>query len=218
MSDPVVARIKISFPEKLWLASVLSQFPGVASEIQSFLPGLGAGGDQPVGNALIKLTGTNVAAALEKIREHPSLVALNVLVQDPTTALVNAKTRDRFLLGALVRAEVVLRFPVVVKWDGSKVAGTWVVTGLRSQVDHLLDLFEERGVGFEILSLERLNTNAVAGTLTPRQAEILEIALEEGYFDSPRRISLTDLAKKVGVAKSTLSGILRRISKKKMVL
>jgi predicted DNA binding protein len=51
-------------------------------------------------------------------------------------------------------------------------------------------------------------------TLTSRQRNIVEIALEEGYFDYPRRITLRQLSKKVGVSASTVSEVLRRAEKK----
>ncbi len=45
--------------------------------------------------------------------------------------------------------------------------------------------------------------------LTERQEQVLGKALEQGYFEFPRRISLTGLSELVGVRPSTLSEILR---------
>jgi predicted DNA binding protein len=45
--------------------------------------------------------------------------------------------------------------------------------------------------------------------LTARQEEVLGKALVKGYFEFPRRISLTNLSELVGVRPSTLSEILR---------
>jgi predicted DNA binding protein len=45
--------------------------------------------------------------------------------------------------------------------------------------------------------------------LTARQEEVLGAALAQGYFEFPRRISLTNLSELVGVKPSTLSEILR---------
>ncbi len=50
--------------------------------------------------------------------------------------------------------------------------------------------------------------------LTERQREILRIALEYGYFEEDTRMSLTDLAKILEMAPSSLSEILRRSTKK----
>ncbi|MDV3277758.1 MAG: helix-turn-helix domain-containing protein [Nitrososphaerales archaeon] len=50
--------------------------------------------------------------------------------------------------------------------------------------------------------------------LTDRQKAILSIAVSMGYFDFPRKVSLTALSKAVGVKPSTLSEILRNAERK----
>jgi len=47
--------------------------------------------------------------------------------------------------------------------------------------------------------------------LTTNEARILEAAIAFGYYESPRRITQEELAKKLNMPKSTLSEILRRI-------
>ena len=49
--------------------------------------------------------------------------------------------------------------------------------------------------------------------LTARQLGILRSAMDMGFYDFPRRISLTELAGKIGVKPSTLSEILRAAEK-----
>jgi len=50
--------------------------------------------------------------------------------------------------------------------------------------------------------------------LTDRQKAILSIAVSMGYFDFPRKVSLTALSRAVGVKPSTLSEILRNAERK----
>lgn len=50
--------------------------------------------------------------------------------------------------------------------------------------------------------------------LTKRQTEILMYAIKEGYYEYPRRISLTELARKIGISKSYLSETLKKIESK----
>jgi predicted DNA binding protein len=50
--------------------------------------------------------------------------------------------------------------------------------------------------------------------LTERQMEILKLAYKLGYFDVDRKISLKDLAEKLGISIPTLEEILRRALKK----
>ncbi len=53
-------------------------------------------------------------------------------------------------------------------------------------------------------------------TLTGRQKEIMATAMARGYFDFPRKISLTGLSQLVGVKPSTLSEILRSAERRIM--
>ncbi len=47
--------------------------------------------------------------------------------------------------------------------------------------------------------------------LTLRQREILLRAIEEGYYDFPRRVTLSELAEKLGISKSYLSETLMKV-------
>jgi len=46
--------------------------------------------------------------------------------------------------------------------------------------------------------------------LTPEQREALTVALDDGYFDQPRRTTLEELSSQLGISRQALSGRLRR--------
>ena len=71
----------------------------------------------------------------------------------------------------------------------------------------LLRRLERLGVSF---SVKRLKACRLEASLTEVQEQALMDALREGFFDYPRRIGLSELARKLGVAPSTLSEVLRR--------
>jgi len=50
--------------------------------------------------------------------------------------------------------------------------------------------------------------------LTPREQEVLYYAYFRGYYDAPRRVSLEELSRELGIAKSTLNEILRSAERK----
>ncbi len=93
--------------------------------------------------------------------------------------------------------------------DGT-VEWTIAFTG-RQALTELLDRLKEKKVEVKILKLTSL---AGVENLTSRQRSVVETALEEGFFDFPRRITLRDLAKKMGASTATVSEILRRAEKK----
>jgi predicted DNA binding protein len=96
-----------------------------------------------------------------------------------------------------------------VKPDGT-VEWTLAFTG-REALNGLLDHLKGEKVDVKIL---RLSSVADVENLTEHQRSIVETALEEGFFDYPRRITLRGLAKKTGVSASSASEVLRRAEKK----
>jgi predicted DNA binding protein len=95
--------------------------------------------------------------------------------------------------------------------------GTWEIISPRKKIDALCELFDDIGIIYSIASIGALKKEEGQLALTKRQELVLEKALALGYYELPRRITLTELAEKLNIAKSTLSGILRRISKKLVV-
>ena len=82
-----------------------------------------------------------------------------------------------------------------------------------SDLRQILTKLNHDGVRTRIVDISPLNQKAI---LTGRQREILSTAVTNGYFEFPRRISMTSLSQLVGVKPSTLSEILRSAERKVM--
>ena len=54
----------------------------------------------------------------------------------------------------------------------------------------------------------------LASLLTDRQQELLELAINEGYYEMPRRATLSDLADQANVTAGTIGEHLRKIETK----
>lgn len=76
----------------------------------------------------------------------------------------------------------------------------------RSSVESLVRTLKDRGIAVE---LRAIKTVRGSGSLTDRQERVLSLAFELGYFEFPKKIGLTELAKKLGVSKAALSETLR---------
>jgi predicted DNA binding protein len=63
-------------------------------------------------------------------------------------------------------------------------------------------------------SVRRVSRVPGASSLTPRQAEVLTLAYELGYFEFPKKVGVDALARRLGVAKSTVAETLHRAEKK----
>jgi predicted DNA binding protein len=95
------------------------------------------------------------------------------------------------------------------KPDGT-VEWTLAFTG-REPLNELLDHLKNDQIDVKIL---RLSSVSDVESLTEHQKSLVETALEEGFFDYPRRITLRELAKKMGVSASSASEVLRRAERK----
>lgn len=82
-----------------------------------------------------------------------------------------------------------------------------------SDFRQVLAKLSKEGIETRIEDVAPLDRKA---TLTARQKEIMATAVARGYFEFPRRVSLTGLSELVGVKPSTLSEILRSAERRIM--
>jgi len=87
----------------------------------------------------------------------------------------------------------------------------WTLLGSDTMMKTLMKQLEEQQVVAEVVRISRLEQQE---ELTARQENILQIALEKGYFEFPKKITLRQLAKVLDVSPATLTEILRRGQKR----
>jgi hypothetical protein len=90
------------------------------------------------------------------------------------------------------------------------------VIGERERLQAFLERGLSLGLPFEAVRFEELSAKAHdhLEDLTPRQREILRAAYALGYFETPRRVKLRDLARMVGRDSSSVMALLRRAQKR----
>ena len=212
-SKSSLARIKIKFPEKLWISEIFKKFPDAKMEISYFLP---YDLEKSIGNSIIEILHYNIDSIIEEIRNHPSVFEFSILEQEDKKIKFNIKTKDPYLLYAVIKCGVLINFPVRVK-DGY---AYWRLISSRKSIDQLLTLFEQRNIDFELLRIGKSPylIEDDKNKLTFDESHILDKAISLGFFEIPRKISLEELANKLGKSKSALSVMLRKIIKKKVML
>jgi predicted DNA binding protein len=206
-SQGSTTKVIIEIPSKLWISDISKQYPESTFEIISAMP---ISFNQPVGNNMVKIINPNALEILEKIKNHPSIESVSIIEQTPTSIVINTQTKDKEMLEALIKSKVIIHFPIFIK-DGK---GEFVLSGLRISIDKFFEILDSKSIKCEIRSLGKYIQDRTIMELTPRQLEIYYKAQQEGYYDVPRRITLTELAEKLNIAKSTLSSILQRIHNK----
>jgi len=210
---PSLARIKIKFPEDIWISEVFKQFPDIKMQISYFLP---YDLEKSIGNSIIEILYHEIDSIIELIKNHPSVFEFSIMEREETRVKFNVKTKDPYLLYAVIKCGVLVNFPVNVR-DGY---AFWKLIATRDRIDKLLTLFEEKHLNFELLRIGKApyNLEDENNKLTLEEDRVLDKAIETGFFEVPRKISLEDLAILLGKSKSALSVMLRKIIKKKIAV
>lgn len=146
----------------------------------------------------------------ESIRALPGVVDVELLGVSSDTELCRVFFRGETVAPVIKRFGLVRQFPFPVRAG----VATWTVVGPERKVRGLLDALKRGRWPVQIESVRGGTVETNRYGLTARQREILRRAVSEGYFDVPRRISLTELAERIGVAVSTLSVSLSVIERK----
>ncbi|TXT63188.1 MAG: hypothetical protein BAJALOKI1v1_770006 [Promethearchaeota archaeon] len=207
-----LATIKIKFPEDIWISEVFNKYFDVKMEILYFLP---YDLEESIGNAVIEINHHNIDSIIEDIESHPSVFEFHIVNKEANRIKINVKTKDPYLLYAVIKCGVLVDFPVKVE-EGY---AYWDLISTRRSIDEVLSLFEEEGIKYELLRIGNSNINLEDGKyeLSLDELELLGMAIREGFFDVPRKISLEELSHKMNKSKSTLSVQLRKIIKKKVL-
>ncbi len=158
----------------------------------------------------VRLPARPTAPWSEELGRLPDVGSVELLDASASAETYRVLFAGRTFVPLVKRWRVLRRFPFPVE-NG---VATWLVVGAEPRVRRLLSALRGSGVAFRIDSVRRGLPAGPASVLTTRQREVLRKAVGEGYFDVPRRISLTELAVRLGIASSTLSVTLAVIEKK----
>ncbi len=213
LNKPTLARIKVRFPDKLWISTIFKQFKDISKfEIINFFP---YDFEKSIGNALIEILYYDIESIINVIKQHDSVFEFSIVEQEEGRVKINIKTKDPYLLYAIIKCGVLVDFPVLVR-DGY---AFWKLVSTRERIDKLLTLFEQKKIDFTLLRIGNspFNIEDDKNKLSLDELGVLDIAINSGFFEVPRKISLENLANKLGKSKSSLSVMLRKIIKKKIM-
>lgn len=156
------------------------------------------------GVAIVQLEGGDIEGASRAIETAPPVTDFRRLTRGDDGLVVQLETEQALLLVPLREAGV----PVDTPFEIRNGRASWELTASRDRLSNLVDLLDTVGVAPNVESIERaVDTQHL---LTDTQQDVLEAAVEAGYYDTPREISLTELANRLDLAKSTVSETLHR--------
>ncbi|WP_408958713.1 helix-turn-helix domain-containing protein [Natrinema sp. 74] len=192
------ATLTLTMPESIWIQQVSTAYPEATFRVLAAVP------DAESGFALVRITGPEVPEVVDAMDDHPQITELSLAQWSDDEATVHFETTTPLLLFSSRDSGMPIELPVEVR-DGE---ATIEVTGSRERLAELAEQLEHFGLQYRIDHVrERLHESQL---LSERQLEVITAAVEEGYYDTPRRCSLTELAGHLDIAKSTCSETLHR--------
>lgn len=192
------ATLSLQIPDQVWVSTLSKQYPDAAFTVLAAMPA------DDTGVGLVEITGADIEPIVTAIDDHESVTSVTVLEAQPDRALVQFETTEPLLILSLSEAGIPLELPITIT-DGEV---TVELTATREKLSELGTLLENFGIQFDLLSItQSIDTQSL---LTDDQYDLLEAAVERGYYDTPRTCTLTELAEAVGLAKSTTGETLHR--------
>jgi hypothetical protein len=198
-----VCRLRIPLPEETWGYVVSKRHPSTTFEVVSY----SWRGREVITDVRI-LSSERVPWA-EELRAVSSVFTVNELYASGEETGLRIAYEPYSLLVGIRELHLLLRTPFTIR-DGMMVL---VAAGPEGSIKQYIDAMRYELVNITVEAVLQTEGGRRA-LLTPRQYELFHKSVEKGYFDVPRRISLTALAAELGRAPSSLSEILAVIEKK----
>lgn len=192
------ATLLVTIPPSVWIGDLSRAHPDATFRVLAAMPGVDSG----VG--LLEITGSSPEPVVAELDRADAVTDCRVLSTGARTTLVQVESTDHTLLAPIQRSGAPFELPITIN-DGE---ATLEVTAPRDRLSELATALESAGIAFTVASV--VPTGHAEQPLTDRQWSLVRVALEQGYYDTPRGCSLTALADEVGLAKSTCSETLHR--------
>ena len=200
------AKISAHIPGSMWVHEVSKKYPDTVFRVISALPG----GDHGVG--VVEIEGKGYDEAIDDILEHGTVSEVEVLWKEENEerSLVQVRTDEHLILQKASRSGVPVEMPFEIQ-DG---VGEWRLRTSHESLSKLGSMFDRIGMDYTIEYVRDVEEDG--DLLTDKQRQVVEKAHELGYYDTPRKVSLSEVAEELGIAKSTCSEMLHRAEGKVM--
>lgn len=195
-------RVELQLPADFWLTRVSRRFADHTLWVIA-LQRVRAG----VAIAQVGGEGLPVGEVRTFLSKEPSVMGARILDATRTESVIQVTYRHPVLVPILEATGFLPRYPFAVRSGRAY----WEILGVERASRPLLQVLESRLPGSRVRAVFSAPDAPTAARLTARQRSVLERAMVLGYYEFPRRITLTDLAKELDVDKGSLSVMLVRI-------
>ena len=187
------------------------------------------GEDEKTITNLFEIDTDQMKKVVQKIREHGDVKGVIVVLTGPKKSQITIRQSKKLATA-----------PYLAKTGTMWLEPTWTEGGIDyvtmlapnyKSLKNFIDIVSEKGYQLKIKSKRYIDTkeSASLGTfrtsgftklryaselLTDRQMETFDLACRYGYYEGPKRISIAELAEKLGISPSTCAELLRKAEKK----
>jgi predicted DNA binding protein len=196
----VVCKLRVSLPRPYWHPELARKHPETSIDV------LGYSLTKEGMHVDMRVRVNDITTWIDELRAFDDVHDVQPLGRMGKTVTVRATYKVDHLFAVVNRLHLILRTPVTIR-DG---AFDVLMAGPESNTKRFIEMFPSNVQVKSVYDSER----DVDPLLTPRQSEIFHRAMNEGYFEVPRRVTLTELAERIGVAPSSLSEMLAVVEKK----
>ncbi len=206
-SGPIlVCRIAIPLPERCPCYQLSARYPDLNIQVEGCLP-LGDG--QMLERIRIQ-NAPGEGTTEELIRSSPDVRELTLVSQTEDSVIYQCTVPLSSVIAVHEKLHILPEFPFHIE----RGVESFLVMAQSSKCREFLSAIKEQIPGAVVTSISRDSITRVEGLLTERQREVFHYALTQGYWDVPRRTTLSDLATSLKVSKSTLHEILSSVESK----
>jgi predicted DNA binding protein len=157
----------------------------------------------------VRMVGPDAEAWRTESRKFAQVVSVASHPEGPGSVLYRVTSRTPSIHEVTQRHHVLTRYPILIR-DGWSRFETF---GSAAQMRAYLAELSARVGPTHLEAARQGSVSRQSLGLTPIQDAIFRAAVSSGYYASPRRISVTNLARRLGRSKSTVSTALVRIQK-----
>jgi hypothetical protein len=157
----------------------------------------------------VRMTGPGADRWPEESKRFPQVVSVEAHPEGPGSVLYRTTTRTPSIHRVTLRHRVLTRYPIAIRNGWSR----FETFGSAAQMRAYLTELSARVGPSRIEAMRQGTVSRQSLGLTPVQGEIFRAAVSSGYYSAPRQISVTNLARRLGRSKSTVSSALVRIQR-----
>ncbi len=204
--DRLVGRIRVTLPSGTVLGDLSRRHPDATIQILDRLPM----GDGQTFLVRFEADGIPPEAVEEELGSDPGVHEVWLAGTGPGRRCSVIRARAPPYMPTIERFSVLRWLPMIIR-NGTAL---WTLLCPRAEWAPFLKDLRSRVPAVEVLALGTQTLQGSDGPLTPRQAEVYRLALLEGYYEYPRRISMSALAERLHCSKSSLFEVLARAERK----